>query len=118
MREMNHELLALISDFLAKVLEMWPKIKCGGDGRSWCDRSHRSGQLPWNFHKIHDDPGISDVAAAFIMGWIGTGCPVRHRLKSRVCDCLRNRSESSVFYSCRFSFSGLVAAKLAMVIGI
>lgn len=24
--------------------------------------------------------GISDVAAAFIMGWIGTGCPVRHRL--------------------------------------
>jgi hypothetical protein len=33
--------------------------------------------------------------------------------KSRVCDCLRNRSESSVFYSCRFSFSGLMAAKLA-----
>ena len=59
--------------------------------------------------------GIPDVATAFIMGWIGTGCPVRHQLKPLVCDCLRNRSESSVFYSCRFSFSGLVAAKLAAV---
>ncbi len=53
------------------------------------------------------------MAAAFIMGWIGTGCPVRHRLNHWFVNRHRNRSESSVFYSCRFSFSGLMAAKLA-----
>ena len=30
MREMNHEILALISDFFAQVLEMWPMINTVG----------------------------------------------------------------------------------------
>jgi len=96
-------------------MRKYEQVEMEGAGAAAAIDQAGSQGIPTRFMMIWK---ISDVAAAFIMGWIGTGCPVRHQLKPLVCDCLRNRSESSVFYSCRFSFSGLVAAKLAMVIGI
>ena len=71
------------------------------------------GRKPGNSHKIHDDPGDIRCGRCLHNGMDWDRLPRSPSAKSRVCDCLRNRSESSVFYSCRFSFSGLMAAKLA-----
>ena len=96
-------------------MRKYEQVEMEGAGAAAAIDQAGSQGIPTRFMMIR---GISDVAAAFIMGWIGTGCPVRHRLNHWFVNRHRNRSESSVFYSCRFSFSGLVAAKLAMVIGI
>jgi len=87
------------NDFFRPDAQSMAKDKCGGDGRSWGGYSHRSGRKPGNSHKVHYDPGVSDLprargknkgrkerdawkayasdaAAAFVMGWIAEGLPM------------------------------------------
>jgi len=106
------------NEFLAKVLEMWPKTNAvemeGAGATAAIDQANCLG-ISTRFMMIQGD---IRCGRCLHNGMDWDRLPRSPSAKSRVCDCLRNRSESSVFYSCRFSFSGLVAAKLAVVIGI